>query len=84
MKAADKWLVLGNHADSKYEKTALEHYMQEKGQLAIYKLNPIEVKPRGMHELFVIIALWAWSVQLFSYSSTRFCEDRHYEILQKM
>ena len=41
-------LVLGNHADFKYEKTALEHFMQEKGQRAIYlpkfhyELNPIE------------------------------------------
>ena len=41
-------LVLGNHADFKYEKTALEHFMQEKGQRAIYlpkfhyELNPID------------------------------------------
>ena len=41
-------LVLGNHADFKHEKTAIEHFMQDKGQRAIYltkfhcELNPIE------------------------------------------
>ena len=40
--------MLGNHADFKHEKTALEHLVQEKRQRAIYlpkfhcKLNPIE------------------------------------------
>ena len=48
MKAADMRLVLASHADFKYEKTALECFMQEKGQHAIFipkfhcKLNPIE------------------------------------------
>ena len=48
MKAADMRLVLGNHDDFKHEKTALEHYMQDQGQRAIYlpkfhcELNPIE------------------------------------------
>ena len=31
MRAADMHLVLGHHADFKFEKTALEHFMQEKG-----------------------------------------------------
>ena len=35
MKAADMRLVLGNHADFKHKKTALEHFMQDKGQRAI-------------------------------------------------
>ena len=34
MKAADMRLVLGNHADFKHEKTALEHLVQEKRQRA--------------------------------------------------
>ena len=48
MRAAYMRLVLGHHADFKFEKTALEHFMQEKGQRAIYlpkfhcELNPIE------------------------------------------
>ena len=48
MKAADMRLVLGSHADFKYEKTALEHLIQEKGQRALFlpkfhcELNPIE------------------------------------------
>ena len=48
MRAADMRLVLGHHADFKFEKTALEHLMQEKGQRAVYlpkfhcELNPIE------------------------------------------
>ena len=48
MKAADMRIVLAHHADFKYEKTALECLMQEKGQRAIFipkfhcELNPIE------------------------------------------
>ena len=48
MKAGDMRLVLGNHSDFKNEKTALEHFVQGKGQRAIYipkfhcELNPIE------------------------------------------
>ena len=48
MKAADMRIVLANHADFKYEKTALESLMQEKGHRAIFipkfhcELNPIE------------------------------------------
>ena len=48
MKAPDMRLVLGAHTDFKYEKTALEHFMQERGHRAIFlpkfhcELNPIE------------------------------------------
>ena len=41
-------LVLGAHTDFKYEKIALEHFMQERGHRAIFlpkfhcELNPIE------------------------------------------
>ena len=48
MRAADMRLVLGHHADFKFEKTTLEHFVQEKGQRTIYlpkfhcELNPIE------------------------------------------
>ena len=31
MRAPDMRLVLGAHTDFKYEKTALEHFMQERG-----------------------------------------------------
>ena len=36
MKAPDMRLVLGAHNDFKYEKTALEHFMQEKGHRTIF------------------------------------------------
>ena len=48
MRAPDMRLVLGAHTDFKYEKTALEHFMQERGHQAIFlpkfhcELNPIE------------------------------------------
>jgi hypothetical protein len=48
MKAADMCLVLGNHADFKYEKTAVEYLLQSKGHRALFlpkfhcELNPIE------------------------------------------
>ena len=48
MKAADMRVVLGNHADFKNEKTALEHFTQERRHRAIFlpkfhcELNPIE------------------------------------------
>ena len=48
MRAADMRLVLANHENFKYEKTALKCLMQEKGQCALflpkfhYELNPIE------------------------------------------
>lgn len=48
MKATDMRVVLGSHADFKNEKTALEHFVQEKTHRAIYlpkfhcELNPIE------------------------------------------
>ena len=48
MKAADMRLVLGNHDDFKYEKTALEYLIRERGQRMLFvpkfhcELNPIE------------------------------------------
>ena len=48
MRAPDMRLVLGAHTDFKYEKTALEHFMQERGHRAIFlpkfhcELNSIE------------------------------------------
>ena len=48
MRAPDMRLVLGAHTDFKYEKTALEHFMQERGHRVIFlpklhcELNPIE------------------------------------------
>ena len=63
-------LVLGAHSDFKYEKIALEHFMQERGHHAIFlpkfhcELNPIGgfgEKQRDTHELIVITPLPASS-----------------------
>ena len=39
-------LVLGTHTDFKYEKIALEHFMQERGHRAIFlpKFQELQVK----------------------------------------
>ena len=72
MREADMRLVLGNHDDFKFEKTALEHFMQEKGQCAVYlpkfhcELNPIEK---------------VWGLCMPALLTPRLCEFVHVRLL---
>ena len=74
IKAVDMRMVLRHHIDFKHKKTALEYFLQEKGEHAFYlpkfhcELNPIERvwgEAKRSHVDIATTVLLAWSKRLF-------------------